>query len=57
MISGYCVTPMHHLMIMGSSANPGPAEAQSLVAVVATLSKGYDLDTAWPASRWPARSG
>jgi conjugative relaxase-like TrwC/TraI family protein len=47
MISGYCVTPMHHLMIMGSSANPRPAEAQSLVAVVATLSKGYDLDYIW----------
>jgi hypothetical protein len=47
---------MHHQMIMGSSGNLGPAEVQGLVAVAATVSKGYDLDwhigfgmpPAWP---------
>ena len=34
---------MHHLMCMGSSATPALAEAQGVMAVVATLSKGYDL--------------
>src|SRR5579863_9223104 len=38
------VTPMHHLMIMGS---PAPAGGRLPVAVVATLSKGYDLDYIW----------
>jgi conjugative relaxase-like TrwC/TraI family protein len=41
------VTPMHHPMIMVSSATPAPKEAPGLVAVVATLSKGYDLDYIW----------
>jgi hypothetical protein len=39
---------VHHLMSMGSSANcRPPSEAPRLVAVVATLSKGYDLDYIW----------
>src|SRR5579859_2989130 len=36
---------MHHVLSMGSSATS--AEAGLAVAVVATLSKGYDLDYIW----------
>ena len=47
---------MHHLMIMVSSATPAPTEAPGLVAVVATLSKGYDLDYIWKqVDRGPAK--
>jgi hypothetical protein len=38
------VTPLHHPMNMGSSANPDPRRRRAFVAVVAALSKGYDLD-------------
>jgi hypothetical protein len=38
------VTPMHHLTIVVSSA---PADAGLAGAVVATLSKGYDLEYIW----------
>ena len=38
------VTPMHHLMTMGSSLPPA---AEVPLAVVATLTKGYDLDYIW----------
>ena len=41
------VTPMHHLMIMVSSAASGRAMAEARLAVIATLSKGYDLDYIW----------
>src|ERR1039457_1804570 len=41
------VTPMHHLDDHGKFCHPRPAEAQGLVAVVATLSKRYDLDYIW----------
>ena len=41
------VTPMHHLMIMGSSVASGPLAAEARLAVIATLSKGYDLDYIW----------
>src|SRR6266702_2258916 len=40
-------TPMHHLDDHGKFRHPRPAEAPGLVAVVATLSKGYDLDYIW----------
>ena len=47
---------MHHLMIMGSSARCGAVEARRVVAVVATLSKGYDLDYIWKqVDRGPAK--
>ena len=47
---------MHHLMIMGSSASSGRREVPRLVAVVATLSKGYDLDYIWKqVDRGPAK--
>ena len=47
---------MHHLMCMGSSATPAPTEALGLVAVVATLSKGYDLEYIWKqVDRGPAK--
>ena len=51
------VTPVHHPMSMGSSANcRPPSEAPRLVAVVATLSKGYDLDYIWTqVDRGPAK--
>ena len=43
-------------MIMGSSATPRAAEARGVVAVVATLSKGYDLDYIWKqVDRGPAK--
>ena len=49
------VTPMHHLMIVVSSAACGRGGI-SLVAVVATLSKGYDLDYIWKqVDRGPAK--
>src|ERR1700743_3366061 len=39
------ITPMHHLMIMGNpTASGGRREA---LAVIATLSKGCDLDYVW----------
>jgi len=38
---------MHHLDDHGKFCHPRPAEARSLVAVVATLSKGYDLEYIW----------
>ena len=51
-----CVTPMHHQMIMVSSARCGAVEARRVMAVVATLSKGYDLDYAWKqVDRGPAK--
>ena len=47
---------MHHLMIMVSSAAAAAAEVPRLVAVVATLSKGYDLDYIWKqVDRGPAK--
>ena len=46
---------MHHLMIMVSSAAPGWRRVSRL-AVVATLSKGYDLDYIWKqVDRGPAK--
>ena len=45
---------MHHPMSMGSPAAPGGGVA--VVAVVATLSKGYDLDYIWKqVDRGPAK--
>src|SRR5579859_4496726 len=45
---------MHHVLSMGSSATS--AEAGLAVAVVATLSKGYDLDYSWKqVDRGPAK--
>src|SRR5271169_5750309 len=41
------ITPMHHLDDHGKFRHPRPAETRGLVAVVATLSKGYDLDYIW----------
>jgi hypothetical protein len=38
------VTPPHHPMGVGSSANPEPRRRRAFMAVVAALSKGYDLD-------------
>src|SRR5229473_2836661 len=38
---------MHHLDDHGKFRHPRPAEAPGLVAVVATLSKGYDLEYIW----------
>ena len=50
------VTPMHHLDDHGKFRHPRPAEAPGLVAVVATLSKGYDLDYIWKqVDRGPAK--
>ena len=47
---------MHHLMIMVSSATPAPRRRRRVVAVVATLSKGYDLDYIWKqVDRGPAK--
>ena len=40
------VTPMHHQMIMGRFSCLRPAR-RGLLAVVATLTKGYDLDYIW----------
>ena len=37
-------TPLHHPMNMGSSANDDPRGRRAFVAVVAALSKRYDLD-------------
>jgi hypothetical protein len=37
-------TPLHHPMNLGSSANPDPRRRRACLAVVAALSKGYDLD-------------
>jgi hypothetical protein len=37
------VTPMRHLTIMVSPAVSGP-QGRGRLAVIATLSKGYDLD-------------
>jgi conjugative relaxase-like TrwC/TraI family protein len=49
-------TPMHHPDDHGQFSQPWPAEAQGLVAVVATLSKGYDLDYIWKqVDRGPAK--
>src|SRR5208282_3846066 len=51
-----CSTPMHHLDDHGKFRHPRPAEAPGLVAVVATLSKGYDLDYIWKqVDRGPAK--
>jgi hypothetical protein len=48
------ITPMHHLTNVVSSAVP--AAGGRLVAVVATLSKGYDLDYIWKqVDRGPAK--
>ena len=47
---------MHHQMIMVSSARPRPGGAGRRLAVVATLSKGYDLDYIWKqVDRGPAK--
>ena len=47
---------MHHLDDHGEFRHPRPAEAPGLVAVVATLSKGYDLDYIWKqVDRGPAK--
>ena len=47
---------MHHLDDHGKFRHPRPAEAPGLVAVVATLSKGYDLDYIWKqVDRGPAK--
>src|SRR6266852_3565392 len=49
-------TPMHHLDDHGKFRHPRPAEAPGLVAVVATLSKGYDLEYIWKqVDRGPAK--
>src|ERR1700733_12560051 len=47
MVSLQSVTPMHHVDDHGKFCHLRPAEARRLVAVVATLSKGYDLDYIW----------
>src|SRR5271169_3435624 len=50
------ITPMHHLDDHGKFRHPRPAETRGLVAVVATLSKGYDLDYIWKqVDRGPAK--
>src|SRR5271154_3798954 len=41
------VTPMHHVDDHGKFCHPQPVKAHGLVAVVATLSKGYDLEYIW----------
>ena len=47
---------MHHPMCMVSSALRGPRRRERVVAVVATLSKGYDLDYIWKqVDRGPAK--
>jgi hypothetical protein len=47
---------MHPPMSMGSSASSPAAQAHGLVAVVATLSKGDDLDYIWKqVDRGPAK--
>ena len=47
---------MHHPMSMGSSARPRQEARGLAVAVVATLSKGYDLDYIWKqVDRGPAK--
>ena len=48
---------MHHLMIMVQFRHLRPATVRGLlVAVVATLSKGYDLDYIWKqVDRGPAK--
>ena len=46
-VSVVSFTPMHHPMCMVSSALRGPRRRRAVVAVVATLSKGYDLDYIW----------
>ena len=40
-------TPMHHLMIMINSAASGRRGVEARLAVVATLTKGHDLDYIW----------
>src|ERR1039457_5373296 len=51
-----CSTPMHHFDDHGKVLPPPPVEARGLVAVVATLSKGYDLDYIWKqVDRGPAK--
>src|ERR1035437_8756577 len=50
------VTPMHHFDDHGKFCHPRPVEARGLVAVVATLSKGYDLEYIWKqVDRGPAK--
>ena len=46
---------MHHLMIMGQFGDARAREAPGLVAVVATLSRGYDLDYIWEGKLTAAR--
>ena len=47
---------MHHLMMYGQFCYARAKEAPGLVAVVATLSKGYDLDYIWKqVDRGPAK--
>jgi hypothetical protein len=47
---------MHHVDDHGKFCHPRPAEARGLVAVVATLSKGYDLEYIWKqVDRGPAK--
>jgi hypothetical protein len=42
----------------GKFCHPRPAEARGFVAVVATLSKGYDLEYIWKqVDRGPAKDG
>src|ERR1017187_8483874 len=49
-------TPMHHFDDHGKFCHPRPVEARGLVAVVATLSKGYALDYIWKqVDRGPAK--
>src|ERR1039457_6450749 len=51
-----CSTPMHHFDDHGKFCHPRPVEARGLVAVVATLSKGYDLEYIWrQVDRGPAK--
>src|ERR1035441_8629447 len=51
-----CSTPMHHFDDHGKFCHPRPVEARGLVAVVATLSKGYDLEYIWKqVDRGPAK--
>ena len=51
-----CVTPMHHPMIMVSAAVPCPLFRAGRLAVVATLSKGYDPGYIWKqVDRGPAK--
>jgi TrwC relaxase len=50
------VAPMHHLDDHGKFCHPRSAGARGLVAVVATLSKGYDLEYIWKqVDRGPAK--